>query len=81
MNDLARVQNMLLEACDLLFKIAGESDVPKNVVHNNRPKLTRREVEQIRWMKRAGNTNRELAEIYDVNRSTIYRIIRGEYHK
>lgn len=50
----------------------------------NRPnakKLTDREVSEIRDMKRRGWTNVEIATTFDVNRATISRIVRGQYHK
>lgn len=50
----------------------------------NRPnakKLTEREVFEIRDMKRRGWTNVEIATAFDVNRATISRIVRGQYHK
>ena len=51
------------------------------VSHNNQPKLTKREVAEIRDMRRLGLTTQEIADIYDVNRSTISRTVRGHYHK
>ena len=50
-------------------------------IHNNRPKLGTKEVANIRDMRRGGYTVREIAEVYDVNKSTVSRILRGEYHK
>jgi DNA-binding MarR family transcriptional regulator len=48
----------------------------------NQKKLTTREVTQIRDLWRStANTQRDIAEIYDVNPSTVSRIIRGQYWK
>lgn len=48
---------------------------------DNRPKLGRGEVERIREMRRAGYKVCEIADSFDVNKSTVSRILRGEYHK
>lgn len=51
-------------------------------VPDNKPKLTRREVDQMRQMKRNTNlSSRALASVFDVNPSTVTRIISGQYHK
>lgn len=80
-NDLARVQNLLMEASSLIFKLAGESDVPKQVAQDNRKKLSKRDVLRIREMKRNGCTQADIAECFDINKSTVSRIIRGHYWK
>lgn len=48
---------------------------------NNRPKLGKGDVERIREMGRAGYKAREIAESFDVNKTTVSRILKGEYHK
>lgn len=48
---------------------------------DNKPKLTKREARDIREMHRLGTTQRELAEMYDVNPATISRTVRGVYHR
>lgn len=48
--------------------------------YNNGPKLTRDDVSKIRDLRRAGYKIGEIAEIYDVNKSTISRTVRGIYH-
>ena len=48
---------------------------------NNRKKLTNREVADIRENHRLGFTQRDLADIYDVNPATISRIVRKVYHR
>lgn len=48
---------------------------------NNRPKLGQGEVSRIHEMRRAGYKIREIADSFDVNKSTVSRILRGEYHK
>lgn len=48
----------------------------------NKKKLTKREVAEIRRLGRTtGMTQRELAEIYDINQATVSRILKGVYHK
>ena len=47
---------------------------------NNQKKLTDREVSSIRAIKRSGLSNRDIADIYDLNPSTVSRIVRGIYH-
>lgn len=47
----------------------------------NRKKLQAWEVQDIRGMYRAGFKQSEIADSYDVNRATISRIVRGQYHK
>lgn len=49
---------------------------------DNRKKLTAVEVAEIRRMYRnTGFSQREIADIYDVNPATISRTVRGIYHK
>lgn len=47
----------------------------------NRPKLNKREVTAIRALSRNGETNREIADIYGINPTTVSRIVRHQYHK
>lgn len=48
----------------------------------NKKKLTKREVAEIRRLGRTtGMSQRELAEIYDINQATVSRILKGVYHK
>jgi hypothetical protein len=56
-------------------------DSEKGPQRPNRKKLTNREVKNIRDMWRTGVSQASIAEIYDVNRATISRIVRGQYHK
>jgi DNA-binding NarL/FixJ family response regulator len=74
-------RDTLERAADLIFKLSAQAEVPKNLPHNNRPKLTKRDVLLIRQMKRNGETQAAIAEVFDVNAGTISRIIRGYYHK
>lgn len=74
---------VLAEIDDLL----KELDYYKAKVHelqsksfNNRPKLTEREVEDIRAAHRAGMSQIDLANNYGVNPATISRTVRGLYH-
>ena len=47
----------------------------------NRPKLSTRDVSNIKDLKRSGYTQADIAEIYDINPATVSRIVRGAYHK
>ena len=66
---------------DLVLKIVElENQIDK--LTDNRPKLSARDVELIRRLKRNANaSNQELAEAFGVNRATITRTINGTYHK
>lgn len=46
---------------------------------DNRKKLTKREVELIRGLRRSGSTQRDLAVMFEVNPATVSRIVRGIY--
>lgn len=48
---------------------------------NNNRKLTSTEVQEIRDAYRGGISQASLADIFDVNRATISRIVRNQYHK
>ena len=48
--------------------------------YNNRPKLSERDVKDIRAAYRGGMAQVSLANNYGVNPSTISRIVRGFYH-
>jgi DNA-binding NarL/FixJ family response regulator len=47
---------------------------------SNRKKLGKQEVKSIRDLKRIGCSNKEIADVFDVNAATISRIVRGFYH-
>lgn len=48
----------------------------------NQKKLTEREVSEIRNLSRVSHlTQKEIADIYDVNPATVSRIVRGVYWK
>lgn len=49
--------------------------------NTNRKKLTKREAHRIRQLSRGGYSQREIADIYDINPGTVSRIVRGQYHK
>lgn len=71
----------LVEAYTKIAELEAELEQIKRG-RDNRPKLTDREVRQIREKHERGlYTTPELAEQYGVNRSTIHRIITGVYHK
>lgn len=48
---------------------------------DNRKKLSESEVRDIRAAHRSGMSQRSLATAYDVNPTTINRIVRGIYHQ
>lgn len=52
--------------------------IPSRV--DNAPKLSRDDVRRIREDRRNGLSQRELADLYNVNPATISRIVRGQYH-
>ena len=60
--------------------LRGEIHRPKNS-QPNRKRLTKPEVEAIREMKRRGESNRGIADVFDINPTTVSRIVRGQYHK
>lgn len=47
---------------------------------DNRPKLTDREVRDIRAAHRGGMRQKDLADNYGINPATVSRIVRGIYH-
>ena len=80
-NDLAnRVHKLLSEAAVLVDEIAKQRVTP-TATPSNQKKLTRREADRIRDLKRNGLTHQAIADIFDVNRSTITRIINKTYWK
>ncbi|AGM61568.1 helix-turn-helix DNA binding domain protein [Mycobacterium phage Kalnoky] len=70
-NDL--VEDVVRENAELKRKLAAQND--------NRKKLSPGEVNTMRLMKRAGFTQAEIAESFDVNPATVSRIVRGIYHR
>ena len=60
--------------------IKGHLEPPKGPDRPNRKKLTKQEVKDIRAAYKGGVKQRDLAENYGVNSSTISRIVRGIYH-
>lgn len=61
--------------------LRAELEALKAKQYNNRPKLGRGEVARIHEMRRAGYKLQEIADSFDVNKTTVSRIVRGEYHK
>lgn len=47
----------------------------------NKKKLTPTDVQSIYHLRRQGLSVKEIADIYDVNKSTISRTLKGVYHK
>ena len=48
---------------------------------SNKRKLSQSDVKLIHQMKRNGSPNTEIASVFDINRATVSRIVRGIYHK
>lgn len=71
LNDL--VQDVIRENVELKRKLEERS--------NNRRKLSEPDVRRIRELFRSGMTRNELAESFDVNKSTISRLLRNHYHR
>lgn len=70
------IDDLLAENTRLKAQIsAGATAKP-----NNRKKLGKQEVKSIRDLKRIGCSNKEIADVFDVNPGTISRIVRGIYH-
>lgn len=74
---LQELDEIIAERDDLRVRVA-ELEAER---FNNKPKLGQGEVTRIREMRRAGYKIREIADSFDVNKSTVSRILRGEYHK
>jgi len=64
---------------DELALKAAELEVSRPEAASNRKVLTRRDVQRIRALHRGGWRNKDLAEAFDVNKSTITRILNGTY--
>ncbi len=81
-NDL--VEDVIRENVELKKKVDQMTGVfgQKMFGNTNRKKLTPRDVAGIRSLKRSqGLSNKELADIYDINPATVSRIVLGQYHK
>ncbi|AIS73719.1 hypothetical protein SEA_PANAMAXUS_44 [Mycobacterium phage Panamaxus] len=81
---LDEIEGLIEENEDLqhqVEKLRAESLHTKGAARPNRKKLTRDEVKYIREMARNGIPQAEIAWSFDVNRSTISRIVRGIYHR
>lgn len=48
--------------------------------HQNHKKLSAREVREIRAYHRRGESQRDIAYLFNVNPATVSRIVRGLYH-
>lgn len=86
-SEALRIKALIKDLSVAFDQLQRENDALKRktgatvgVQRPNRPKLTNREVADIRSLHRSGGTQAELADIFDVNRSTIYRTIKGVYH-
>lgn len=77
-----RVQELTDAAVQLSHTVLEQSNAlqaaPKR--GDNAKKLTAADVRRLRGEHRAGLSQRELAEVYEVNPATVSRIVRGVYH-
>lgn len=76
----------LIQELDALIKerdeLAKQVAVYQEIRDDNRKKLSDREVKEIRNLARVSHmTQREIADVYDVNPATVSRIVRGIYYK
>lgn len=73
---------LLREIINKVEELAARTAAPRQPVkHNNRPKLTKRDVLVIRSMKRNGVSQKDIADAFDCNAATISRIVRGHYYR
>lgn len=76
------VREILDDIQTLVRELATRAEVPKTYyTPSNQKKLTRREVDRIRELKRNGMKVTEIADVFDVHRSTVTRIINRTYWK
>lgn len=89
MNVPARVETpTIAKAIEELEQLVRERDLLADLAlmllneraENNRKKLSKKEADEIRRLHRTGVSQTELADIYDVNRATVSRIVRNIYH-
>ncbi|AHY27110.1 HTH DNA binding domain protein [Mycobacterium phage Phantastic] len=81
---LDEIEDILAENEDLrheVEKLRAQSLHAKGAGRPNRKKLSAEEAKYIREMARSGISQAEIAWSFDVNRSTISRIVRGIYHR
>lgn len=72
----------VFEILNEMARLTKNAQPAQRAPASNKKKLTRREVESIRKLKReTGMSTREIAGIYDINHVTVSRILRGIYHK
>lgn len=77
------ISKLIIELDELLDenrKLREENKSLRERRLDNRPKLNHKDVVNIKDLRRAGYKVEEIAEIYDVNKSTISRTLRGIYH-
>ncbi|AEK32661.1 helix-turn-helix DNA binding protein [Mycobacterium phage Bonamassa] len=82
MADVREVADLLNRLNVIVRELVSENSQLKAAAagKGNRPKLTDSEVSSVRELYRAGLSQRQIAEAYDVNPATISRIVRGIYH-
>lgn len=82
LNPVKRLFDLLGQMQHELGKLGVAEPAKAAVPQLNQPKLTDRQVREIRWLK--SNTKasqKEIAEAYDINPATVSRIVRGIYHR
>ncbi|WP_100469626.1 helix-turn-helix domain-containing protein [Mycobacteroides abscessus] len=80
---MSRLMAVLKEIDRLIAPITETAKVAVEppALRPNRRKLTGSDVRAIRDMYRKGWKQKDLADSFDVNRATISRIVRRQYHK
>jgi DNA-directed RNA polymerase specialized sigma subunit len=75
---IAEINALVSERNELQMRL----DDIEQAEDSNKKKLSDREVKEIRNLNKASHlTQREIADIYDINPSTVSRIVRGMYWK
>lgn len=79
---MTKTEALVAQINKLVAELAAITAAPTaSSVPSNQKKLTKREVAHIRELKRNGFTHQAIADIYDVNRATVTRIINKTYWK
>lgn len=78
-DQLYLIREKLYEIDEMVTRLASGVFSPPKAA--NKPKLTKVNVEDIRTLKRCGLSNQQIADVFDVNKSTITRTLNGIYNK
>lgn len=76
----AEVESLLSENESLKIRIQ-ELETRPVAASDNRPKLTAHEVKVVRELFRAGESQADIADIFDLNPSSVCRIVRGQAYR